>query len=99
MTHRGPDCLGFIFEERARRPFLPQKADELGIPFGPERRDLVDGKTLRLPDGRQVTADDVLGPLQKGAKLVVVGDAGRTDDLVEPCRDADTLVIEFDLPG
>ncbi|MDP1778769.1 MAG: MBL fold metallo-hydrolase, partial [Anaerolineales bacterium] len=29
VTHRGPDCLGFVFEEKARRPFLSQKADEL----------------------------------------------------------------------
>jgi ribonuclease Z len=36
----------------------------------------------------------VLGPLERGAKLVLVGDAGRTDDLLEVCRDADTLVIE-----
>ena len=36
VTHRGPDCLGYIFEGKARRPFLPQKADELGVPFGPE---------------------------------------------------------------
>jgi ribonuclease Z len=94
VSHRGPDCLGYIFEERARRPFLPEKADELGIPFGPERRDLVDGKELVLPDGRRVGPEDVLGPLQKGAKLVVIGDAGRTDDLVQYARDADVLVIE-----
>ena len=94
VTHRGPDCLGYAFEERARRPFLPEKADELGIPFGPERGELVDGKTLVLADGRRVTPEDVLGPLQKGSKLVVIGDTGRTDDLLEPCRDADVLVIE-----
>jgi ribonuclease Z len=41
-----------------------------------------------------VTPEDVLGPLQKGSKLVVIGDTGRTDDLLEPCRDADVLVIE-----
>jgi ribonuclease Z len=94
VTHRGPDCLGYIFEEKARRPFLPAKADEMGVPFGPERRDLVEGKTLTLPNGRRVTPEDVLGPLQKGVKLVVIGDTGRTDDLVEPCQDADALVIE-----
>lgn len=94
VSHRGPDCLGYIFEERARRPFLPERADELGIPFGPERRDLVDGKELVMPDGRRIGPEDVLGPLQKGAKLVVIGDAGRTDDLVQYARDADTLVIE-----
>ncbi|HEX8992682.1 MAG TPA: ribonuclease Z [Anaerolineales bacterium] len=94
VTHRGPDCLGYVFEEKARRPFLPTRADELGVPFGPERRDLVEGKTLTLANGRRVGPEDVLGPLQKGVKLVVIGDAGRTDDLVEACMDADGLVIE-----
>lgn len=94
VTHRGPDCLGYIFEGKARRPFLAQKADELGVPFGPERKELVSGKEITLPDGRVVTPEDVLGPLQKGVKVVVTGDAGRTDDILEACRDADALVIE-----
>jgi len=94
VSHRGPDCLGFTFEGKARRPFLPEKADELGVPFGPQRRELVNGQEITLPDGKRVTPDDVLGPLRKGAKLVVVGDAGKTDNLVEVCKDADALVIE-----
>ena len=94
VTHRGPDCLGYVFEGKSRRPFLPEKADELGVPFGPERRDLVAGREITLANGRRIHPDDVLGPLQKGVKLVVVGDAGRTDDLLESCRDADALVIE-----
>lgn len=94
VTHRGPDCLGYVFEGKARRPFLPEKADELGVPFGPERRDLVAGKEIILPDGKRVNPDDVLGPAQKGLKLVVVGDTGKTEDLLEVSRDADGLVIE-----
>jgi ribonuclease Z len=94
VTHRGPDCLGYIFEGKSRRPFLPEKADELGVPFGPERRDLVAGHEITLADGKRVQPDEVLGPLQKGVKLVVVGDTGKTDDLLEPCKDADALVIE-----
>ena len=94
VTHRGPDCLGYIFEGKARRPFLPAKADELGVPFGPERRELVEGKEITLPNGQRIKPDDVLGPLQKGVKLVVVGDAGKTDDLLEVSKDADALVIE-----
>ncbi|MCI0550360.1 MAG: ribonuclease Z [Anaerolineae bacterium] len=94
VSHRGPDCLGYAFEVKARRPFLPNKADELGVPFGPERRDLVAGKEIMLPDGKRVKPDDVLGPVQKGVKLVVVGDAGKTEDLLEVCKDADALVIE-----
>ncbi|MCL4824803.1 MAG: ribonuclease Z, partial [Anaerolineales bacterium] len=35
-----------------------------------------------------------LGPLERGVKLVVVGDTGRTDDLLEAARGADALVIE-----
>ena len=94
VTHRGPDCLGYIFETKARRPFLAEKADELGVPFGPERRDLVTGKSVTLANGRTIKPDDVLGPLQSGTKLVVIGDTGRTDNLLEHCRDADALVIE-----
>ena len=94
VSHRGPDCLGYAFEVKARRPFLPERANQLGVPFGPERRDLVAGKEITLADGRRIQPDDVLGPLQKGVKLVVVGDAGKTDNLVEVCRDADVLVIE-----
>jgi ribonuclease Z len=94
VSHRGPDCLGYIFEGKARRPFLAEQADALGVPFGPERRDLVAGKSVTLTGGRLVRPDEVLGPLQKGTKLVVVGDAGKTDDLLEVCKDADGLVIE-----
>jgi len=94
VTHRGPDCLGYIFEEKPRRPFLSEKADALGVPFGPERRELVAGKEITLPDGKRVTPDEVLGEWEKGGKLVVVGDAGRTDNLLEACKDADAVVIE-----
>lgn len=94
VTHRGPDCLGYAFETKARRPFLSEKADALGVPFGPERSRLVAGETITLADGRRVTPDEALGPLERGVKLVVVGDAGRTDDLLEAARGADALVIE-----
>ncbi|MBK9924298.1 MAG: ribonuclease Z [Anaerolineales bacterium] len=94
VTHRGPDCLGYIFEGKARRPFLNDKATELGVPFGPERRSLVNGESIILPDGKRIEPDDVLGPLTKGTKLVVVGDTGRTDNLLEAAQDADALVIE-----
>ncbi len=94
VWHRGPDCFGFKFEERDRRPFLPEKAEALGIPQGPWRRDLVNGRTVTLPDGRAISPDEVLGPVRQGTCLVHVGDAGRTQDILEVCRGADVLVIE-----
>ncbi len=94
VTHRGADCFGFLFEEKDRRPFLNEKAQALGIPIGPERRQLVAGQSITLPDGCTVHPDEVLGPKISGAKLVFVGDAGRTDDLLDVAQNADALVIE-----
>jgi len=94
VFHRGSDSLGFLFEEKSRRPFLPGKAEELGVPAGPMRRELVNGKTVKLPDGRRVKPDEVLGPLKTGVRLVHVGDAGRTQGLESVCQGVDALVIE-----
>jgi ribonuclease Z len=94
VSHRGPGCFGFLFEERARRPFLPQEADRLGVPMGPERGRLVRGETITLPDGTIVRPQDVLGPEQRGARLVFVGDAATTRNLQSIVQGADALVIE-----
>lgn len=94
VSHRGPDCYGFVFEEKPHRPFLAEKAAELGVPFGPERSQLVRSNSIILPDGRVITPDDVLGTAVPGVKYVHIGDIGQTRNLVEVCRNADALVIE-----
>lgn len=94
VQHRGPGCFGFEFRERSHRPFLAERAVELGVPTGPERGLLVRGEAVTLADGRTIAPEDVLGPEVAGAKVVVMADVGRTDMLVEQCRDADALVIE-----
>jgi ribonuclease Z len=94
VYHRGPDCFGYLFEERARRPFLAEKAQALDIPLGPWRRELVAGKAITLADGRVIEPDQVLGEPRPGTRLVHVGDTGRTDELEEVCQQADTLIIE-----
>jgi ribonuclease Z len=94
VWHRGPDCYGFLFEEKERRPFLPEKAEALNIPPGPWRRDLVNGLAVTLPDGRIIQPEEVLGPVREGIRLVHVGDVGRTQELEAVCQNADTLVIE-----
>ncbi len=94
VQHRGSESLGFAFEEKSRRPFLPEQAEALGVPPGPIRRDLASGKPVTLPDGRIVTPEEVLGPERPGTRLVTIGDAGVTAGLVEHVRNADGLVIE-----
>jgi ribonuclease Z len=93
VMHRGP-CLGYLFREKPRRPFLNELAEALGVPRGPERRRLVAGEAVSLPDGRVIRPNDVLGPPRLGACLAHVGDAGRIKNLEEPVRGADMLVIE-----
>jgi ribonuclease Z len=94
VYHRGPDCFGYLFEERPRRPFLPEAAEALNIPPGPWRRELVEGLAVTLPDGRTIQPEQVLGPERAGTRLVHVGDVGRTDELMAVCQGADALVIE-----
>ena len=94
VSHGRADSLGYVFEEKSRRPFLAEKAEALGVPFGPERKALVNGEAVTLRDGKRITPDDVLGDWERGSKLVLVGDTGRIDNLVEVCRGADALVIE-----
>ncbi len=94
VHHRGADCFGFLFEEKARRPFLPEKAEAFGVPIGPQRRDLVNGLTITLPDGNRISPEDVLGDVKPGTRFVHIGDTGRTDNLLEFCQNADGLVIE-----
>ncbi len=94
VTHRGPDNFGFIFEEKAHRPFLAERAEALGIPPGPERGRLTRGEAITLADGRVIHPDDVLGPVIPGVKLVHIGDISRTDNLPDTIHGADALVME-----
>ncbi len=94
VKHRGDGCFGFVFEERTKRPFDPDRAAALDIPQGPIRRDLAQGQSVTLPDGRTITPDAVLGEPQAGAKLCFIGDVSHTGPLHKAAADADLLAIE-----
>ena len=90
-----PDSLGYMFEEKSRRPFLPEKAEELGMPPGPWRRDLVAGKTVTLPDGRMIEPDDGAGRAQRpGPGWPMSAMLGEPTTWSRSCAGADALVIE-----
>jgi len=94
VRHQGPGNFGFLFEEPTHRPFLPEKAKALGVPFGPERGQLVKGQAITLDDGRVVHPNDVMGEAEPGVKLVHIGDCGSVNNLYEVAENADCLVIE-----
>jgi len=91
----GVSALGWSLIE-ATRPgrFDVGGADALGVPNGPERGVLQGGEPVKLPDGRTVTPEQVLGPPRPGRKLVITGDTAPTDGIVEAAWEADVLVTE-----
>lgn len=94
VKHRASDSYGYLFEERSRQPFLAEKADALGIPFGPLRGKLVKGEAVTLEDGRVITPEMVMGELRPGGRLAALGDLGETASLESLLHGVDGLVLE-----
>lgn len=94
VQHRGGGCYGFTFEENERRPFLAEKAEALGVPHGPVRRDLANGQRVTLANGQVIEPEAVLGEPQRGTKLCFVGDVSHTGPLHKVVAGADLLAIE-----
>ena len=88
----GVSAVGYAFVEEARPGrFDVDVADALGVPPGPERGALQAGEEVRLPGGRVVAPEEVLGPPRPGRKLVVAGDTAPFQGVVEAaagCRPA-----------
>ena len=91
----GAVALGYalVEEERPGR-FDVAIADSLGVPAGPERGALQDGKAVTLADGRVVDPGQVLGEPRPGRALVLTGDTAPSEDVVAAARGADLLVHE-----
>jgi ribonuclease Z len=91
----GVSAVGYALVEDARPGrFDVQAADALGVPSGPERGALQRGESVTLADGTTVTPDKVLGPARAGRKVVIAGDGGPSETVIEAARNADVLVHE-----
>lgn len=94
VRHRDTESYGFVLETPPRRHLRAEHLTSLGVPDGPIRKELVEGRSVTLADGRTVAPEDVLGPLEGGKKLAIIGDTESTDELADHVRGADPLVIE-----
>ncbi len=82
---------GFALVEAARPGrFEVARADQLGIPNGPERGRLQRGESIILPNGQLVHPEDVLGPPRPGLKLAYCLDT-------VPCVGAEKLAANADM--
>jgi ribonuclease Z len=93
VRHTVP-ATALCVEEKPKRRFRTDVADNLGIPPGPMRAQLASGKTVSLADGRKVSPDDILDQPRAGRRFVYITDSMFFDDLVDFCRGADLLVCE-----
>ena len=94
LVHTRP-CLGYRLAERPRPGrFDAAQAEELGVPAGPTRAELVEGRSVRLEDGRTVQPEQVLGPPRRGLVVAYVTDTRPCQTAVELARDADLLICE-----
>src|SRR6516162_6128981 len=51
VRHRDTDSFGFSFESQARRHLRPDRLEALGVPDGPLRGELAQGKPVTLANG------------------------------------------------
>ncbi len=94
VIHRGTESLGYRFQQELRHPLRPERLDALGVPAGPERAMLAQGRSVVMADGRHIVPEMVHSPPVPGTALAIVGDTEEIAGLVEPVRGADALVIE-----
>ena len=94
-VEHGGGAVGYALVERQRLGrFDPDRARELGVPEGPLWGKLQRGQTVTLPDGREVTAETIVGAPRPGRKLVYSGDTRPCAATIEAAAGADLLVHE-----
>lgn len=94
LDHTIP-ALGYRFQERdLPGRFDGEKADALGVPFGPERGRLQQGKSITLADGRVIRPEDLIGPPRTGKSVAYITDTGYCENAREIADGVDLLIHE-----
>ncbi len=85
-------ALKFAEKDRPGR-FDEEEARKLGIPEGPLRRQLTEGKAVEVGD-RSIRPDMVVGRPRPGFKMVYTGDTTFSEGLVQFSKGVDLLIHE-----
>lgn len=84
-------CVGYRLQEHTRPGrFYPERARQLGVEEGPLWGRLQRGETVRVPGGKSVRPEQVLGPARRGRAICLVTDT-------RPCAGVDRLLKDADL--
>ncbi len=94
VVHRG-FALGYeLTHQRPTGRFIPDKAEDIGVPRGPLWRTLSSGMPVTLDDGRVIEPEAVTGPRPAAVKIVYSGDTRPCDALRTAAASADLLICE-----
>jgi len=97
--HTVPTLAYSLEEDPKPGKFNVERALELGVPRGPLWKRLQRGQPVRLPDGRVVRPEDVLGEPRPGLKVVYSGDTRPCTSVVELARGATLLIHDSTFPS
>jgi ribonuclease Z len=95
--HAIPSLAYALVEKSRPGKFYPEKAKALGVPEGSLWSKLQHGHKVKLPDGRAVKPEQVVGPPRAGRKIVYTGDTRPFRGLVKFAAGADLLIHDATL--
>ena len=95
--HVIPSFAYALIEKPRPGKFNPEEARKLGVPEGPLWSKLQHGEAVKLPDGRVVKPEQVVGKPRRGRKIVYSGDTRPFNGLVKLAENADLLVHDATL--
>lgn len=90
--HVAPAFAYSLVETLRPGKFYPEKAKALGVPEGELWSRLQHGSAVKLPNGRVVEPEEVVGAPRPGRKIVYTGDSRASSSLVKLAEDADLLI-------
>ncbi len=94
VKHRIYTIAYSLVEKQRPGRFDAERAAELGVPEGPERRRLKEGEDVTLADGRLVRSSELVAPPLPGRKITYITDSAFTPASVKLAVGADLLIHE-----
>lgn len=91
-NHVIPSLAYALVEKPRPGKFHPEKTEALGVPEGPLWSKLQRGHKVKLPDGRVIKPEQVVGPSRPGRKIVYTGDTRPFKGYVKFAAGADLLI-------
>lgn len=85
-------CYGYTLEVERNGRFIPEKAEENGIPLRYWSR-LQKGEVIEA-DGRIMTPDMILGPKRQGIKVTYCTDTRPTEGIISHAENSDLFICE-----